>query len=177
MNKRQFEILLYNDCLYRNMYRSNFQTRLCFKHCQRFKYIAVLDTDEVIVPKKHNSWSAMMKEVVEASALEPKTISWHFRHVYFIDRMTKEHHNKMIKEQYGIPEYMYMMNKIVRSANHSIGRLIHTMQWYRPDTECITGKDYTKSFIDPEKALVIFNHHPLASLEGKDDWTSYEVTI
>jgi len=145
MNKRQFEILLYNDCLYRNMYR--------------FKYIAVLDTDEVIVPKKHNSWSAMMKEVVEASALEPKTISWHFRHVYFIDRMTKEHHNKMIKEQYGIPEYMYMMNKIVRSANHSI------------------GKDYTKSFIDPEKALVIFNHQPLASLEGKDDWTSYEVTI
>ena len=127
MNKRQFEILLYNDCLYRNMYRSNFQTRLCFKHCQRFKYIAVLDTDEVIVPKKHNSWSAMMTEVVEASALEPKTISWHFRHVYFIDRMTKEHHNKMIKEQYGIPEYMYMMNKIVRSANHSIGRLIHTI--------------------------------------------------
>ena len=95
----------------------------CFKHCQRFKYIAVLDTDEVIVPKKHNSWLAMMKEVVEASAMEPKTISWHFRHVYFIDRMTKEHHNKMIKEQYGIPEYMYMMNKIVRSANHSIGRL------------------------------------------------------
>ena len=24
MNKRQFEILLYNDCLYRNMYRSDF---------------------------------------------------------------------------------------------------------------------------------------------------------
>ena len=41
----------------------------------------------------------------------------------------------------------------------------------------LTGKDYTKSFIDPEKTLVIFNHHPLASLEGKDDWTSYEVTI
>ena len=69
----------------------------------------------------------MMKEVVEASALEPKTISWHFRHVYFIDRMTNERHMKMAKQQYGIPDYIYMMNKIVRSANHSTGRLIHTI--------------------------------------------------
>ena len=36
-----------------------------------------------------------------------------------------------------------------------------------------SGKDYTKSFIDPEKALVVFNHYPLASLEGA--WTSHEV--
>ena len=33
--------------------------------------------------------------------------------------------------------------------------------------------DFTKSFIDPEKALIVFNHYPLASLEGA--WTSHEV--
>ena len=33
--------------------------------------------------------------------------------------------------------------------------------------------DYTKSFINPEKALIVFNHYPVASLEGA--WTSHEV--
>ena len=37
----------------------------------------------------------------------------------------------------------------------------------------VSGKDYTKSFIDPEKALIVFNHYPLASVEGA--WTSHEV--
>ena len=36
-----------------------------------------------------------------------------------------------------------------------------------------SGRDYTKSFIDPEKALIVFNHYPLASLEGA--WSSHEV--
>ena len=36
-----------------------------------------------------------------------------------------------------------------------------------------SGTDYTKSFIDTEKALIVYNHNPLASLEGK--WTSHEV--
>ena len=36
-----------------------------------------------------------------------------------------------------------------------------------------SGRDYTKSFIDTEKALIVYNHNPLASLEGK--WTSHEV--
>ena len=54
----------------------------------RFKYIVVLDIDEVIVPQKHGSWSAMMEEVLKAK--RPETISWHFRHTYFIDSMTEE---------------------------------------------------------------------------------------
>ena len=33
----------------------------------RYKYIALLDIDEVIVPLEHDSWSAMMAEVVEVS--------------------------------------------------------------------------------------------------------------
>jgi len=156
MNKRQFEVLIYNDCLYRNMYR--------------FKYIAILDIDEVIVPKKHKSWSSMMEEVLEASSKDPKTISWHFRHVYFIDSMTKKQTKDLLTEKLDgkipppvpfytsdIPEHLHMMSHVFRSANHSKGR------------------DYTKSFIDPEKALIVFNHYPLASLEGA--WSSHEVDL
>ena len=36
-----------------------------------------------------------------------------------------------------------------------------------------SGKDYTKSFIDTEKALIVFNHYPLASPQGA--WTYHEV--
>ena len=109
----------------------------------RFKYIVVLDIDEVIVPKKHDSWSAMMAEVLKHSAKEPKTISWHFRHTYFIDSMTEEHFNdsmKMEKMEDGpesnveknnvrpslpasdIPHHLHMLSHIFRSAIHSKGK-------------------------------------------------------
>ena len=39
----------YNDCLYRNMYR--------------YKYIALLDIDEVILPIEEHNWSDLMKNV------------------------------------------------------------------------------------------------------------------
>ena len=97
----------------------------------------MLDIDEVIVPKKHTSWSAMMEEVLEASSKDPKTISWHFRHVYFIDRMTEDRIEDQIKDltkksdekfpppvpfyTSSIPEHLHMMNHVFRSANHSKG--------------------------------------------------------
>ena len=106
----------------------------------RFKYIAILDIDEVIVPKKHSSWSAMMEEVLEASSKDPKTISWHFRHVYLLDGMTKQHKTNVEKGDMrgkgslgngipapisDIPEHLHMLNHIFRSANHSPGGLLH----------------------------------------------------
>ena len=45
----------------------------------------------------------------------------------------------------------------------------------RISNSSIPGKDYAKSFIDTEKALIVFNHYPLASLEGS--WTSHEVIV
>merc|ERR1712112_18892 len=112
----------------------------------------------------------MMEEVLGSSSKDPKTISWHFRHVYFIDRMTEDHMKDLTeKSENGknpppvpyftsdIPEHLHMMNHVFRSANH------------------LKGKDYTKSFIDPEKALIVFNHYPLSSLEGA--WTSHEVDL
>ena len=52
-NKRHNELIPYNDCLYRNMYR--------------YEYIALLDIDEVIVPLQHTNWGDMMKEAVQSS--------------------------------------------------------------------------------------------------------------
>ncbi len=53
--KRQNEVVPYNDCLYRNMYR--------------YKYLALLDIDEVIVPKNTSGWAQMMEEEVIPASL------------------------------------------------------------------------------------------------------------
>jgi len=142
LNQWQNEIVPYNDCFYRNMYR--------------FKYIAILDIDEVIVPTKHDSWSAMMEDLLSAS--NPNTIGWNFRHVYFLDGMTKEHTTNVEEEDMtgeeipapisNIPEHLHMLNHIFRSANHSI------------------AMSQTKSLVNTEKTSVVFNHFPLASLDG-----------
>ena len=83
-NKRQNELIPYNDCLYRNMYR--------------YKYIALLDIDEVILPIEEHNWSDLMKNVqllAENIANQVKfenkskkiLASYNFRNVYFMDEM------------------------------------------------------------------------------------------
>ena len=101
------------------------------QNAHRFKYIAILDIDEVIVPLKHNSWAAMMEDLVNAS--NRNTIGWHFRHVYFLDGMTKDKAHvaeedmteKILAPISDIPEHLHMLNHIFRSANHSPGGLLH----------------------------------------------------
>merc|ERR1711910_123119 len=65
-NKRQNELIPYNDCLYKNMYR--------------YEYIALLDIDEVIVPIKHKNWEDMMEEVIKTSlkVKNESRASWNF---------------------------------------------------------------------------------------------------
>ena len=79
----------YNDCLYRNMYR--------------YKYIALLDIDEVILPIEEKNWSDLMKNVKPlaenmASHVNYKNksfvhilASYNFRNVYFMDEMLDMH--------------------------------------------------------------------------------------
>ena len=52
-NKRQNELIPYNDCLYRNIYR--------------YKYVALLDIDEVILPKSRHTWAELMQDVEKVS--------------------------------------------------------------------------------------------------------------
>lgn len=104
-NKRQNEVIPYNDCLYRNMYR--------------YEYIALLDIDEVIMPIKQDNWEDMMKDVV-ASALKVKNetrASFNFRNVYFMDEMLEAHQpNGGFKD---VPPYLHMMQHVYRSANYT----------------------------------------------------------
>jgi len=105
-NKRQNELIPYNDCLYRNIYR--------------YEYIALLDIDEVITPLKHDNWSDMMEEAVAAS-LKVKNetrASWNFRNIYFMDEMLEAHEGKgnLFKD---IPPYLHMLQHVYRSANYT----------------------------------------------------------
>jgi len=103
-NKRQNELIPYNDCLYRNMYR--------------YEYIALLDIDEVIMPVEHNNWAEMMEEVVKSS-LKVKNetrASWNFRNVYFMDEMLDQNEPEHFSD---IPPYLHMMQHVYRSANYT----------------------------------------------------------
>ena len=51
-NRRQSELVPYNDCFYRNIHR--------------YEYVALLDTDEVIMPTAFNSWADLMTSVPAA---------------------------------------------------------------------------------------------------------------
>lgn len=144
-NKRQNELIPYNDCLYRNMYQ--------------YEYIALLDIDEVIMPIAEDNWADLMKNVKKL-ALKVKNedrASYNFRNVYFLDEML-EAHAKSGSLPYGlkdIPDYMHMARHIYRSANYT-----------KPG-------QYVKCFHNPEKALILHNHFPLGCLGGI--CTSYPV--
>jgi len=149
-NKRQNELIPYNDCLYRNMYR--------------YEYIALLDIDEVIMPIEEDNWSDLMKKVktLAYKIKAEERASYNFRNVYFLDEMLTAHEKAAeaspeslpfgLKD---IPSYMHMARHIYRSANYT-----------KPG-------QYVKCFHNPEKALILHNHFPLGCLGGI--CTSYPV--
>jgi len=106
INKRQNELIPYNDCLYRNMYR--------------YEYLALLDIDEIITPVRHNSWADMMREVIEASSNEDNELkaSWNFRNVYFLDEMLEANEGPGNPFP-SIPSYLHMLQHVYRSANYT----------------------------------------------------------
>lgn len=76
-NKRQNELIPYNDCLYRNLYS--------------YKYLALLDIDEIIMPLKYENWSSLMEEVEQISfkTRNQTKASYNVRNAYFLDDLTK----------------------------------------------------------------------------------------
>ena len=144
--KRQNEVVPYNDCLYRNIYR--------------FQYLALLDVDEVIMPKRSRGWAEMMEKEVVPAALKIKNVtraSYNFRNVYFMDEMLRAHRpdsegGPLFKD---IPPYLHMMQHVYRSANYT-----------KPG-------QYIKCFHDPGRVLILHNHFPLGCLGGV--CTSYPV--
>ena len=125
--KRLHEVVSYNDCLYKNMYNH--------------KYIALLDTDEVIMGINTTSWKALLENALHQETLQTKNKHHHTsfcaRNVYFIDE--NQHHQS-------IPEYMYMLQRTKR-----------TEKFTKPGA-------YVKCFHDTNSTLILHNHFPLKCL-------------
>ncbi|KAI2809534.1 hypothetical protein BLOT_000683 [Blomia tropicalis] len=131
-NKRQNELIPYNDCLYRNLYR--------------FDYVALLDIDEVIMPLQHANWSDLMREVQRISLRDKNytRASYNVRNVYFLDDLGlgEEQISHMAHES-GIPRYLHMLQHVYRSQNYT-----------KPG-------QYVKCFHNTERAVSLHNHFPL----------------
>ena len=75
----------------------------------RYDWIALLDVDEVIVPRKHKSWSKMMEEVDP----QAKDFSrWSFKNIYFLDNMTDNLPEPNLHKD--VPAQLHMMNHVYR---------------------------------------------------------------
>ncbi|KAK2718444.1 uncharacterized protein LOC136037819 isoform X2 [Artemia franciscana] len=138
-NKRQNELIPYNDCLYRNLYS--------------YEHIALLDTDEIIMPLQTNNWNELMEIILTKAFIKGNytRASYNFRNVYFWDDAKHSYHGWNPE----IPKYMHMLQHIHRSVNYT-----------KPN-------QYVKCFHNPERVLTLHNHFPLSCLEGQ--CTSYPV--
>ena len=83
---------------------------ICLKPIiSRYDWIALLDVDEVIVPRKHKSWSKMMEEVNP----QAKDFSrWSFKNIYFLDNMTDNLPEPNLHKD--VPAALHMMNHVYR---------------------------------------------------------------
>lgn len=107
-NKRQNEIIPYNDCLYRNLYS--------------YEYLALLDIDEIIMPIKHKDWYGLMDQVRKDSLKEKNytRASYNVRNVYFLDDLgVGEDQVKHTGHELGIPRYLHMLQHVYRSRNYT----------------------------------------------------------
>lgn len=131
-HKRQMELIPYNDCLYRHLYR--------------YRWLALLDIDEVIVPLEDPDWSSLMRRVeplsVPAKGKPPRS-SYHASNLYFLDSLRHEH-----GWEDGVPRYMHMLQHVYRTRNFT-----------KPG-------QYVKAFHETERVLALHNHFPLSCLGG-----------
>nr|CAI5819580.1 unnamed protein product [Callosobruchus analis] len=78
-HKRQNELIPYNDCFYKHMYE--------------YKYIALLDVDEVIMPLEGTTWKELMDKVLPKALKinKEERASYNVRNVYFLDDLIHNH--------------------------------------------------------------------------------------
>ncbi|CAL4122333.1 unnamed protein product [Meganyctiphanes norvegica] len=131
MAKRQNELIPYNDCLYRNIHN--------------YKFISLLDTDEIIMPKSATNWHELIEQLIDKSG--GSTDSYYFRNVYFMDSM-----RELAGWAPGIPKYMHKTQNVYRST-------VYTKQ-----------QEYIKCFHDTDRVETVHNHFSMSCLEGGCKW-------
>lgn len=60
--KRRNELLAYNDCFYRYVFRVILTLINSFSYAHSHDYVILLDTDELVVPLKHQNWSRLISD-------------------------------------------------------------------------------------------------------------------
>jgi hypothetical protein len=125
LQRRLQEVIPYNDCLY--------------KHLQEFKYVVLLDTDEVIVPAE-DTWVELIATLNNTLG---KRSSYIARNIYFLDSHLHEH-----SWFEGIPKYMHMLQHVYRAENY-------TKPGY-----------FIKGFHDTDLVTALHNHFPYSCLGG-----------
>ncbi len=88
--------ILINDCLYRNM--------------KRVKYVAMIDTDEMILPVSNNSWPEMLNTLEK----EGKYASYTFSNNFFEEVKGREGGGgiEACPKRWGIPKYFSRLNRL-----------------------------------------------------------------
>ncbi|KAK4877832.1 hypothetical protein RN001_010338 [Aquatica leii] len=128
MEKFQGEIIPYNDCFYKHMYE--------------YKYVVLVDIDEVIVPLNRSTWRELLSYLQQKVGTNYD--SYNARNVYFFTDLLFSH--KWFND---IPEYMHILNHINR------------------DPKIVQPGYNIKSFHNTETVLSLHNHFPVECLLGK----------
>ncbi|XP_044260704.1 uncharacterized protein LOC123008768 [Tribolium madens] len=133
--RRLQEVIPYNDCLYR--------------HLHEFKFVVLLDTDEVIIPAE-NTWVELMATLED---ILPNSTSYVARNVYFWDNPSHQH-----DWFEGIPRHMHMLQHVFRARNHT-----------KP-------MDFVKGFHDTRLVIALHNHFPFRCTK-KCDFTEIDLGL
>ncbi|XP_067005537.2 uncharacterized protein [Anabrus simplex] len=121
--KRKHEVIPYNDCFYRNM--------------NSYRFVVLLDIDEVIMPKSMSSW----RELIEHVNTTKKASCYYARNVYFLDDLQHSHGWFL-----DIPQHLHMLQHVYRTKNYT-----------RPG-------HFVKSFHNTEIVKTLHNHFPMSCL-------------
>ena len=128
IEKLFLEMIPYNDCFYKNMYN--------------YKYIVLLDFDEIIVSRKFDNWSQLVTNSLKQISYQNRTVNTPTtlcaRNVYFFkeDNLTNQ-----------APNFMQMLQRRHRSTLYS------------------SPGDFVKCFHDTNQTLSLHNHFPFNCLK------------
>lgn len=125
---RQLEAAAYHDCLYRNLFK--------------FKYISLIDIDEVIVPTDTHTWHDMFEKIAAKKDPALNYTDYRAQQVRFYYDFNLD--DSAVAD---IPEYTPMLSHITRGDWMDVG-------------------DSPKGFFDTQYIRYAHNHWPLECIYG-----------
>ena len=128
------QVVLLNDCFYRNVHR--------------YKYIAIFDVDEIIIPRKlGQTWIDLIPHFEENKAFHYVKTAYFFSNASASGNQTDRNKTDNLgSTTENVPTYMHMLGPIHRSKRY---------------TELI------KSFLKTENVELVTSHMPSSCLENK----------